>query len=270
MTSRMNRPALLLSLLSLSAVAQTWNSNAGGWSTGYGTVYGSFGLAMATQNIYTSSQQNMQRLIMRQAMINKWGKAAVEKAEREAASGRAAPESPEAGPQVAPPRVVKNLGAFKPDKKVSSTRRIAEALAETPEERQAVVALVVATREAFESQPETKAWRNNVAGALTFFLLGNATVANGGPEPSDEVTQALFAAMNQTLDESPDFVKATNKEKQELYEMLLAFTGLSLGLASHAEESKDAAMAAQARELATQLLKLVLKVDASQVHFDRP
>jgi hypothetical protein len=65
-------------------------------------------------------------------------------------------------------------------------------------------------------------------------------------------------------------VKATNKEKQEFYEMLLAFTGLSLGLPSQAEESKDAAMAVQAREFATQVLKLLLKVDASQVHFDRP
>jgi hypothetical protein len=59
------------------------------------------------------------------------------------------------------------------------------------------------TRVAFESQPETKAWRNNVAGALTFFLLGNATVANGGPEPLDEVTQALFAAMSRRSTSRP-------------------------------------------------------------------
>ena len=71
------------------AAAQTYNSYSGGYNTGYGTVYGSFGLAMATQNIYNTTQMQIQKLAMRQAMINKWGKAAVEKAEREAAQGKA-------------------------------------------------------------------------------------------------------------------------------------------------------------------------------------
>jgi len=83
------------------------------------------------------------------------------------------------------------------------------------------------------------------------------------------VTEALFTAMNEAIDDSPDFAKVSNKEKQQLYEMLITFTGLSLALASQAEETKDEAMAAQARELATQLLKLVLKVDAAQVRFER-
>ncbi len=71
--------ALLMVVLASSAMAQTWNSNAGGWNTGYGTVYGSFGSAMATQNMYNTMQLNIQRATMRQAMINKWGLAAVEK-----------------------------------------------------------------------------------------------------------------------------------------------------------------------------------------------
>lgn len=83
------------------------------------------------------------------------------------------------------------------------------------------------------------------------------------------MTEALFTAMNEAIDDSPDFAKVSNKEKQQLYEMLITFTGLSLALASQAEETKDEAMAAQARELATQLLKLVLKVDAAQVRFER-
>lgn len=207
----MHRLALVLTVVATSAAAQTWNSNAGGWSTGYGTVSGSFGLVMATQNIYTSTQQNMQRLIMRQAMINKWGKAAVEKAERDAARGNAPAAAPEARPSSRSPR---------PPARPSSRSRA-------------------------------------------------RLLSNGSPEPSDEVTEALFTAMNEAIDDSPDFAKVSNKEKQQLYEMLITFTGLSLALASQAEETKDEAMAAQARELATQLLKLVLKVDAAQVRFER-
>ncbi|MCA2982070.1 MAG: hypothetical protein INH41_03490 [Myxococcaceae bacterium] len=257
---------LSLSLASWSALAQTWNSNAGGWNTGYGTVYSSFGYASAVQNIFTTTQQNIARLTTRQAMINKWGLAAVEKAEREAASGRALPE---AGPQVAAPRVVKNLGAFKPDKRVSAAKLIAEAITESPEEREGVVALVQATKVGFEAQPETKPWRNNVAGALAFFLIANATIANGTPEPSDEVTQAVFAAVNASVDESPELAKLPNKDKQQLYELLLGFTGLAMALSGEAQEHHDEALAEQARALSRQLLQLVLKVDAAAVRFDR-
>ena len=69
------------------ANTQTRNTYGGGYSTGYGTVYGSFGQAMATQNIYNTMQMQMQKTMMRNAMIKKWGLAAVEKAEREAKSG---------------------------------------------------------------------------------------------------------------------------------------------------------------------------------------
>ncbi|MDP1823502.1 MAG: hypothetical protein Q8L48_09675 [Archangium sp.] len=44
----MNRLRVVVVLLAAPCFAQSWNSNAGGWNTGYGTVYGSFGSAMAT------------------------------------------------------------------------------------------------------------------------------------------------------------------------------------------------------------------------------
>lgn len=46
----------LIVLLAVPAFAQSWNSNAGRWNTGYGTVYGSFGYAMGRQNIYNTTQ----------------------------------------------------------------------------------------------------------------------------------------------------------------------------------------------------------------------
>lgn len=39
---------LITITLAGSIEAQTWSSNAGGWNTGYGTVYSSFGLTIAT------------------------------------------------------------------------------------------------------------------------------------------------------------------------------------------------------------------------------
>jgi hypothetical protein len=255
---------VLVLVAAAPAFAQTWNSNAGGWNTGYGTVYSSFGVAMATQNIYNTTQLNIQRATMRQAMINKFGLAAVEKAEREAQSGQASKVP--AGLQVtAPPPAPKNLGSFKPSKSGSAAKQLGDALGGTPEEKAAIAALTTATRAAFEAQPETKAWRNNVAGALAFFLIGNATIATGAEEPDDATSQALFVALNQTLDESPDFAKASAKEKQQLYELLIGFTGLPLAIFTEGKERGDEAQVKQAQELAAKLLELVLKVDATTI-----
>lgn len=257
------RNLLVVVLAATPAFGQTWNSNAGGWNTGYGTVYGSFGSAMATQNIYNSMQLNMQRATMRQAMINKWGLAAVEKAEREAKSGKT-PDP--AGPTVsAPPPAPKNVGVFKPVKGVNVAKQLGDAIGTTPEEKEGIAAIAVATKQAFETQPDTKPWANNLAGALTFFLVGNTVIAKGSDEPSDETVKALFGAISQTLDESPELAKASAKDKQQLYDALLAFTGLSLAISEDAKERGDAKQAAQAKELSANLLKLVLKVDASKI-----
>ncbi|MFT3711975.1 MAG: hypothetical protein QM817_30405 [Archangium sp.] len=264
----MNFLRALVLVVAVPALAQTWNSNAGGWNTGYGTVYGSFGYAMATQNIYQTSQMNMQRLIMRQAMIKKWGLAAVEEAERNAKAGKTGSNA-ELQKQVvaapAPP-TPKNIGAFKPGKS-SSYQQLANTLGSTKEEKDAIALIGNATSQAFDAEPKTKAMRNNVAGAFTFFLVSNLTVASGQEEPSDEKVQALFQAINQALDANPDFAKTTGKQKQELYEMLMLFTGLPLAIAEDAKSRGDDAQLKQAQELAAKLIELVFKADPASMKF---
>jgi hypothetical protein len=196
-------------------------------------------------------------------MVKQHGKAAVEKAEREAAQRRQPATLPD-GQQVRPPAAAKNLGAFKPGKSTVA-KQLADALGSTKDEKTLIAAIVTGTKEAFESQPETRAWKNNVAGALAFFLLSNLMVASDGPEPSDEVSQAVFLAINQTLDESPDFAKASAKDKQQLYEVLLAFTGLPLASYTEGKDRGNAAQVKEAGQLAAQLLELVFKVDAKSL-----
>ena len=119
------------------ASAQTWKSSSGGYNTGYGTVYGTFGQAMATQNIYNTMQLQMQKTMMRNAMIKKWGLAAVEKAEREAASGSSSSRARNSDSQivVSPPPVVRNHGGFRPDATVDTGKAFAAALGDTPDEK---------------------------------------------------------------------------------------------------------------------------------------
>jgi hypothetical protein len=259
----MNSGRLLVFFIAAPVWAQVWNSTAGGYNTGYGTVYGSFGVAMATQNMYNTMQLNLQRATARQAMVNRFGAAAVEKAEREAQTSQA-PKTLEGVPVSPAPPAPKNVGVFKPSKSSTVAKQLAQALGRTPEEKAGLVSLINATKQGFEAQPETALWRNNVAGALAFFLVGTSTIIKG-VEPTDEQSQALFTAINQTLDQSPDFARASAKDKQQLYDLLIGFTALPLALYTGATEQHDDAQLQQARELAAQLLQLVLKVEASQL-----
>jgi hypothetical protein len=164
----------------------------------------------------------------------------------------------------APPPAPKNSGAFKPGKSTAA-KQIAEAIGSTPEEKAALTQIADATRQAFEAQPETQTWKNNVAGALAFFMISNVVIATEAPEPSNEASQALFQAIGLALDSTPELAKASAKDKQQLYDMLIAFTGLPLAIYTEGKERGDAAQMKQGQELAAQLLQLVLKVDAKSI-----
>jgi len=71
------------------ASAQIQAAGGGYYRAGYPTVYGSFGQASAAQSrMYDQVKVQTRRMSERDAQIKKWGLAAVEKAEREAAALR--------------------------------------------------------------------------------------------------------------------------------------------------------------------------------------
>lgn len=259
---------LVVFAVSGAAFGQTWNSNAGGYNTGYGVVYGTFGLAQATQNMYNTMQINMQRTMMRQAMIKKWGLAAVEKAEREAASGRrgtTAAAKPAAGPVVQPRPVVKNLGKFRPDATVDTGKKIADTLGTTDDEKVLYKTIFQATKSAYESQTAAKGWKNDVAGAMTFFLVTTSTLYHDSPEPGDEKVTAIYDAVRQSIDDIPDFAAASNKDKQAMYDLFIGFAGIPLATYEEGKQGSNAQTIAIARQLSGELIKVVLKTDPAKL-----
>jgi hypothetical protein len=247
--------------------AQLYNSNSGGWNTGYGTVYGSFGLAQATQNLYQSTQLAMQRSMARQAMIKKFGLAAVEKLEREERSGTSSSSSKTASPAVQPKPVVRNYGKFTPDPAVNTAKQIADAVGETPEEKALLIRVVNGTKTAFEAEAFTKGWKNNIAGALTFFIVSNASVYHGS-EPSDESSALLYQVISESIDQIPEFGKLTNREKQGFYNTLIGFAGIPLMTYLEGAETNDTATISVARQLAGKMTEMVMKTSPDKIRID--
>ena len=268
-------PALALAIIFASSSvshAQIANAYGGGYQTGYGTVYGSFGLAMATQNMYNMSQLQMQKAMARQAMINKWGLAAVEKAEREAAakSGSGKPTSPPSNPEIVvpPPPVVRNHGVFRPDASVDTGKAFADALGETPEEKALIKQIYAATKAAYEKAAAAKGWKNNIAGGLTFFTVTAMTVYRDAEEPSDEAVAAYYKIVNAALDDMPEFANVSNKDKQNFNNMAIGFAGLLLAGYTEGKENNDAATIDSYKKLAGGLIQLVLKANPDNLRIE--
>ena len=252
------------------ASAQTYNSSSGGYNTGYGTVYGSFGQAFATQNIYNTMQMQMQKTMMRNAMIKKWGRAAVEKAEREAASGSSSPGAKNSSSAivVSPPPVVRNHGVFRPDATIDTGKALADALGETPEEKALIKQLYAATKAAYEKEAASKGWQNNIAGGLTFFTVTSMIVYRDIEDPSAEAVNGYFNLLNTALDEIPEFANIPNKDKQGFNDMLIGFSGLLVAGYLEGKQNNDAATLASYKKLAGMLIEMVLKTDPENIRVE--
>jgi uncharacterized protein DUF6683 len=267
---------LLVTFLVISApafaAAQTWNSNAGGYNTGYGTVYGSFGLAQATQNIYNTMQIQMQKTVMRQAMIKKWGLAAVEKAEREAKNspyGSAGKVSTTpTNLQVSTPPIAKNFAVFKPDPTVDTGKVLADSLGSTLAEKDLIKTIYARTKVEFEKEAVAKGMPRDLASAFTFFIVGNAVVFRDSVEPSDEAVNALYESINQTLDGIPEFGSMSNRDKQALYNTLIGFTGIPLATYAEGKQNGSRETIRTASALSGMLIRLILKIDPERIRFE--
>ena len=256
-------PAILLAVFALPSFGQTYNSATGGYNTGYGHMYGSLGMAMATQNLYNSMQIQMQRAMMREAMIKQHGRAAVEKAERDAAGPAASSTI-----KVPPARVVRNYGKFRPDATVDTGKLLGDTLGSSPEEKALLKQIYESVKASYEKEVSAKGWQNNVAGALTFFIVSSATVYHDDPEPSDAAVAALYEAISASIDEIPEFGKLTNKEKVAFNNLLVAFAAIPLATYAEGKQNGDAATVKTAGQLAGQLLQMVMKTDPDKIRFE--
>lgn len=248
-------------------IANAQTPNAWGYSTGYGNVYGSYGLASTMQSMYNVARAQSQRTSSRNAMIKKYGLAAVEKAEREAASSSSsAPSNPQI--VVSLPPVVRNHGLYRPDPSVNTGRALADNLGDTPEEKALISQIYAATKAAYEKEAALKGWQNNIAAGLTFFTVTAMTAYHNAEEPSDEAVNTYFKVMNVALDEMPELATVASKDKQAFNNMLIGFSGMLLAVYTEGKQNNDANELATSKKLAGMLIEMVLKTDPENLRIE--
>lgn len=106
--------------------------------------------------------------------------------------------------------------------------------------------------------------RNDLAGAVAAFLVGSYMAYHDTDFP-DEHFKPLVAQMRRTIAGNPEFQRASNAEKQEMYEQM-AILGTSLALTRDALKQKpNAQIASNIRQAGKGYLEQFLKTDADRV-----
>jgi hypothetical protein len=110
--------------------------------------------------------------------------------------------------------------------------------------------------------------KNNVAGAATFALLMSRSILlDGQRELSEKQTEALLQDINALLASSESFKKATDADKQKMYETFVITGGLATMLYREGTEKGDAAIIAKGKDLAKTILSQFFSRSLNEINF---
>lgn len=233
------------------SVAQT---QGGGAAAGIGRTVEAAGKSAASRELQRKLGGTIVRAVARE-------KVAVRKA---TPAGR---PQPVRSSGVAPSGIDTSAVFFKPDPRANSMAKIADELGSNPTERQQLRQLFTATKDAFEKEVSAKGRSNNLPAGFTFFIASTVTVYRDDPEPSDRAIDNLWDGMSGALSEMPELSNLSDTEKQQLYDMLVAFSGFVLAGYMEAKSSGDADTLKVFQTLSGELIRTVLKTDPATLRF---
>jgi len=148
------------------------------------------------------------------------------------------------------------------------TKELADQLGSTQEQRDQYLTLMNAVLQAFDQQAAGASHPHDVALALSYFLAENLRIYHGQPDLSNaqflHIRDAIAAALSQT-----GAVKAfTDSQKQEMYETLVAYTGITQYGYEEALKAGNQQIAQGYQKVAAQNLQTVTKRSADEINFD--
>jgi hypothetical protein len=108
---------------------------------------------------------------------------------------------------------------------------------------------------------------NDLALALSFFLATNASVYHDGGEPADPQMMELRDTIASALVEGNALNGVTDRQKQEMYETLVLYTGLALAGYTEAKQGGDAASQKIYQQLAGMNLQAVTGISPDKITF---
>jgi hypothetical protein len=138
-------------------------------------------------------------------------------------------------------------------------RELADLLGSNQTERDQYFALMNGVLDAIGKKVAAAGLQNDVAIALSYFFGENIRIYRGMPELSDQQFIDLRNNFAAVLLSGGGFASASDRQKQEMYETLVIYTGLTQIFYDQAKQANNEAVAKLSQQLAGQNLQTVTK-----------
>ena len=147
---------------------------------------------------------------------------------------------------------------FRPATDSGVPKKFADALGTNPQERAALLEAFQEVKRTYEAEAAKDGKSNNIAAAMTFFLVASSMAYHQTGEPADNVADALVEVLQEQLSVSPDFKSMPDRQKQEMHDWLVVAGGLILTGYLDGVNTNDAKELADYKALADASFRLVL------------
>jgi hypothetical protein len=153
---------------------------------------------------------------------------------------------------------------FRPTGTQLKTREIANLIdAGNPQ----VLKLLTTLLEEFDKGARAAGHPNDLALALSFFFATNASIYHGGGQPPDPPMVELRDIIAGALVEGNALNGVTDRQKQEMYETLVLFTGFALAVYEEGKQGANAETIKTSQQLAGQNLLAVIGISPDKITF---
>ena len=145
------------------------------------------------------------------------------------------------------------------------TRELADLIGNDQTERDQYFVLMNAVLDAIDKKVAAAGLQNDVAIALSYFFGENIRIYRGKPDLSDQQFVDLRNSFANALQSSGAFATATDRQKQEMYETLVIYTGVTQYSYEQAMQAKSDELIKLARVLAGKNLQAGTKASPDTI-----
>ena len=130
-----------------------------------------------------------------------------------------------------------------------------------------VLTLMTTILQEYEKGTRATGRSNDLALALSFFLATNASVYHDGGQPSDPQMFKLRETVAEALIEGNALKDMSDRQKQEMYEVLVLFTGFTLAVYQEGKQGNNSETVKTSQQLAGQNLLAVVGISPDKINF---
>src|SRR5207247_1000596 len=130
-----------------------------------------------------------------------------------------------------------------------------------------VLTILTTILQEYEKAARAAGHPNDLALALSFFFATNASIYRDAGQPADPPMIELRDAIAEALVEGKALNGVTDRQKQELYETLVIFTGFTLATYQEGKQGGNAESVKVAQRLAGQNLLAVIGISPDKITF---